>query len=90
MYIRMPRHACGPAAIVSLQAPARILVRVENTYFALTEAFNRHGPIVALASGQAVVYYRIAIMSKDGDWVLRESPQACAHVLEELERHGAR
>jgi hypothetical protein len=64
--------------------------RVKNIYFALTEAFNRDGPIVALASGQAVVFYRIAIMSKDGDWVIRESPEACARVLDELERRGAR
>ena len=63
---------------------------VENIYFALTEAFNREAPTVALASGQAVVFYRIAIMSKDGDWVIRETSDACAHVLRELERRGAR
>jgi hypothetical protein len=63
---------------------------VENIYFALTEAFNRGGPAVALASGQAVAYYRIAIMSKDGDWIVRESPEACERVLDELKRHGAR
>jgi hypothetical protein len=62
---------------------------VENVYFALTEAFNRDAPTVLLASGQAVVFYRIAIMSKDGDWVIRESPQACAGVLGELESRGA-
>ena len=37
-----------------------------NVYFELTEAFNADGPTVALASGQAVVFYRVAIMSKDG------------------------
>ena len=60
-----------------------------NIYFELTEAFNARQPVVALASGQAVVYYRIAIMSKDGDWVIRETPEACATVLEELDRRGA-
>ena len=28
-------------------------------------------------AAQAVVFYRIAIMSKDGDWIIRESPEAC-------------
>jgi hypothetical protein len=61
-----------------------------NLYFELTEEFNAEGVIAALASGQAVVYYRISIMSKDGDWVLRETPEACRRVLAVLERHGAR
>jgi hypothetical protein len=61
-----------------------------NIYFELTEAFNATKPIVALASGQAVVYYRIAIMSKDGDWIIRKTPDACALVLAELAARGAR
>ena len=64
-------------------APAR------NIYFELTEAFNATAPTVALASGQAVVYYRVAIMSKDGDWIIRETREACAIVLGELEARGA-
>jgi hypothetical protein len=63
---------------------------VPNIYFELTEAFNAKGPVVALASGQAVVFYRVAIMSKDGDWVIRETPEACATVLQELDGRGAR
>jgi hypothetical protein len=63
---------------------------VENIYFSLTEAFNRHLRNVALASGQAVVFYRIAIMSKDGDWIIRESPDACEQVLSELDARRAR
>lgn len=63
---------------------------VANIYFQLTEAFNEHGPTVALASGQAVVFYRIAIMSKDGDWVIREAPDACDRVIAVLESRGAR
>lgn len=54
---------------------------VENIYFALTEAFNRDAPTVALASGQAVVFYRVAIMSKDGDWVIRGSADASERVF---------
>lgn len=65
-------------------APAR------NIYFELTEAFNAAVPNVVLASGQAVVYYRVAIMSKDGDWIIREASDACASVLAELEARGAR
>lgn len=60
-----------------------------NVYFELTRAFNASAPIAALASGQAVVYYRIAIMSKDGDWVIRETAPACSHVLDVLAGRGA-
>ena len=60
-----------------------------NVYFELTRAFNASAPIAALASGQAVVYYRIAIMSKDGDWVIRETAPACSHVIDVLARRGA-
>jgi hypothetical protein len=60
-----------------------------NVYFDLTRAFNARGPIVALASGQAVVHYRVAIMSKDGDWVIRETADACGRVLEILEHRDA-
>ena len=63
---------------------------MENIYFALTEAFNRDGPIVVLASGQAVVYHRIAMMSKDGDWIVQQTAPACARVMAELAVRGAR
>lgn len=61
-----------------------------NIYFELTREFNAEGPVALLASGQAVVYYRLAIMSKDGDWILREDPEACRKVLGVLARYGAR
>jgi len=61
-----------------------------NIYFELTEAFNRVAPTVVLASGQAVVYHRLAIMSKDGDWIIRETQEACDRVFGELEARGAR
>jgi hypothetical protein len=60
-----------------------------NVYFDLTRAFNEHGPVVALASGQAVVHYRVAIMSKDGDWVIRETVEACGNVLDILTERAA-
>ena len=43
-----------------------ILRNVNNLYFELTREFNQLGPAAVLSSGQAVVYYRLAIMSKDG------------------------
>ena len=61
-----------------------------NVFFALTEEFNSGGVIALLASGQAVVFYRIALMSKDGDWILRETDEACRRVRTALARHGAR
>lgn len=63
---------------------------MRNLYFELTEELNAEGPIAVLASGQAVVHYRISIMSKDGDWILRETPEACDRVLAVLDRYGAR
>lgn len=61
-----------------------------NIYFELTKEFNATAPTVVLGSGQAVVYYRLALASKDGDWILREEPGACARVLAVLTEHGAR
>ncbi len=61
-----------------------------NLYFDLTRAFNAHGRVAVLTSGQAVVYYRLAIMSKDGDWIVRETEEACRRILEVLAEQGAR
>ncbi len=55
-----------------------------NVSLDLTRRFNRDGRTVILASGPAVVYYRIAMMSKDGDWIIREDGTACQLVLEVL------
>ncbi|HEV7670447.1 MAG TPA: hypothetical protein VGS22_18160 [Thermoanaerobaculia bacterium] len=63
---------------------------MRNIYFDLTEELNAEGTVAALASGQAVVFYRLALMSKDGDWILRETPEACRRALAVLEKHGAR
>ena len=61
-----------------------------NVFFELTEEFNSSGVIALLASGQAVVFYRIALMSKDGDWVLRETQTASDRVRSVLALHHAR
>ena len=63
---------------------------MRNIYFDLTRELNAEGVIAVIASGQAVVYYKLAIMSKDGDWILRETPEACRKALGVLERYGAR
>jgi len=60
-----------------------------NIYLELTQAFNAGRLRAILSSGQAVVLHRLAIMSKDGDWILREDPEALAHVLRVLETYGA-
>jgi hypothetical protein len=38
---------------------------MHNLYFDLTRELNEEGAIAVLASGQAVVFYRLAMMSKD-------------------------
>ncbi|MEE8526194.1 MAG: hypothetical protein V3T72_19830, partial [Thermoanaerobaculia bacterium] len=61
-----------------------------NIYFDLTAEFNADGRVAILSSGQAVVWYRLAIMSKDGDWIVRETAGACRRILEVLTRRGGR
>ena len=61
-----------------------------SVYLALTREFNEGALRAILSSGQAVVLHRLAVMSKDGDWILRESADALCHVQGVLERHGAR
>lgn len=63
---------------------------MDNPYLELTEELNRGRLRVLLSSGQAVVVHRLAVMSKDGDWILREDAEAVGHVLEVLSHHGAR
>jgi hypothetical protein len=63
---------------------------MDNPYVRLTREFNDGRWRAILASGQAVVLYRLAIMSKDGDWILREDSETLAHVITTLARHGAR
>lgn len=61
-----------------------------NIYLELTEAFNQSGRRAVICSGQAVVLHRLAVMSKDGDWILRESSNDLTHILSVLENYGAK
>lgn len=61
-----------------------------TVYLDLTREFNAGGLRAILTSGQAVVLYRLAVMSKDGAWILREEDEALSHVLRVLGRRGAR
>lgn len=61
---------------------------MSNPYLELTAQFN-HGRLRALSSGQAVVFHRLAIMSKDGDWIVREDEEALTHVLGVLADRGS-
>ncbi len=61
-----------------------------NIYVELTREFNEGKLRAILSSGQAVVLHRLAVMSKDGDWILREDEESLGYVRSVLERHGAR
>lgn len=63
---------------------------MDNPYLDLTRELNRGRLRALISSGQAVVVHRLAIMSKDGDWILREDDEATSHALEVLSRQGAR
>ena len=58
----------GGDAIGPRQAAGRRQNRtVANVYFELTREFDSDAPVASLASGQAVIYYRVAIMSRHDD-----------------------
>lgn len=57
-------------------------------YQELTMAFNAGRLRAILSSGQAVVMHRLAVMSKDGDWILREDAEALGHVRKALAERG--
>jgi hypothetical protein len=61
-----------------------------NIYVDLTNQFNDGRLRAILSSGQAVVLHRLAIMSKDGDWIVREEVEALTWILQVLQSHGAR
>jgi len=60
-----------------------------TVYLRLTREFNDGRLRAIIMSGQAVVLHRIAVMCKDGDWILREDQEALDHVLGVLGRHSA-
>lgn len=61
-----------------------------SIYIKLTQQFNEGKLRAILSSGQAVVLHRLAVMSKDGDWILREEDETLKHILEILSQYGAR
>jgi hypothetical protein len=63
---------------------------IDNVYLQLTRELNAGRLRAIICSGQAVVLHRLAVMSKDGDWILREDQEALDHALSVLGRHGAR
>lgn len=63
---------------------------MDSPYVALTSEFNTGRIRALLSSGPAVVMHRLAVTSKDGDWILREDVEATSRVLSVLASHGAR
>lgn len=61
-----------------------------NPFLQLTAEFNEGRLRAIICSGQAVVLHRLAMMSKDGDWIVREESAALEHIREVLARHRAR
>ena len=61
-----------------------------NIYLDLTREFNAGRARCIVSSGQAVVLHRLAIMSKDGDWIVREDAEVLGFVLTVLQAHGAK
>lgn len=60
-----------------------------SIWLELTNEFNRGRVRAALSSGQAVVHYGLALMSKDGDWIIREDQETLDHILATLSRYNA-
>ena len=59
-------------------------------YHQLTREFNQDCTRAIICGGQAVVLHRLAITSKDGDWIVRETEADLAHIRGILAKHGAR
>ena len=60
-----------------------------NIFTELTYRFNADKLRAIISSGQAVVLHRVAIMSKDGDWILREDADTADRILRVLSEYGA-
>ena len=48
-----------------------------NIYLQLTDEFNAGRLRAIICSGQIAVLHKLAIMSKDGDWILLENKETC-------------
>lgn len=62
----------------------------KNIYVTLTRQFNKGKLRAIICSGQAVVLHHMAVMSKDGDWIIREDEETFNHILGVLTDYGAR
>lgn len=60
-----------------------------NIYLELTKLFNVGKLRAVLSSGQAAVLHRLAVMSKDGDWILREAAEEWSAVWPDVEKDMA-
>ena len=58
-------------------------------YHQLTKRYNASRLRAVMCSGQAVVMHRLAITSKDGDWIVRENPEDLDFILSVLAESGA-
>jgi len=58
-------------------------------YHQLTKRFNAGRLRAVMCSGQAVVMHRLAITSKDGDWIVREDQENLDFILGVLAEFGA-
>ncbi len=78
----------APGIRLVTEIPA--MPRPDNPYLQLTAAFNAGRLREIVCSGQAVVLHRLTMMSKDGDWIVREDEADLAHIRQVLTGHGAR
>lgn len=63
---------------------------MNNIYQKLTQRFNVNKQRAIISSGQAAVLHRLAIMSKDGDWIIKEDSETTEHILTVLSKYGAK
>jgi hypothetical protein len=61
----------------------------DTIYTLLTREFNTGRRRAILSSGQAVVLHRLAIMSKDGDWIIKDDRESTNHILRVLKSRKA-
>jgi len=66
------------------------MTRRRSIYEELTDELNLGKVRAIISSGQAVVLHRLAVMSKDGDWIVREDESDLLFILEVLSRRGAK
>lgn len=63
---------------------------MNNIYLDLTQKFNVGRTRAIISSGQAAVLHHLAVMSKDGDWIIREDDETMKHILSVLSNYNAR